>query len=49
MTVTTVALPERVHRRLTAAAAEEHTVMTELVRQAVDEWLKRRAGSRRKR
>jgi predicted site-specific integrase-resolvase len=42
MRVTTVALPEQVHRRLTAAATEERTVMTELVRQAVLEWLERR-------
>lgn len=46
MRVTTVALPEQVHRRLTAAAAKERTVMTELVRQAVIEWLERHTDGR---
>ncbi len=48
MTVTTVALPERIHRQLTVAAAEERTVMTELVRQAVVDWLARRGRGRRR-
>jgi hypothetical protein len=42
MMVTTVALEREVHRRLAIAAIEGHTVMTELVRQAVGEWLERR-------
>ncbi len=42
MIVTTIALRVDVHRRLSIAAIEEHTVMTELVRQALDEWLARR-------
>ena len=42
MVVTTIALPDDVHRALAIAAIEERTVMTELVRQAVQEWLKRR-------
>ncbi len=42
MRVTTVALAEEVHRRLAIAALEERTVMTELVRQAVAEWLEKR-------
>lgn len=44
MVVTTIALHEDVHRALAIAAIEERTVMTELVRQAVQEWLKRREG-----
>ena len=42
MVVTTVALGEEVHQRLAIAALEGRTVMTELVRQAVAEWLERR-------
>lgn len=42
MVVTTVALSEEVHQRLAIAALEGRTVMTELVRQAVAEWLERR-------
>lgn len=41
MRVTTVALPADQHRKLALAALEERTVMTELVRQAVTEWLER--------
>lgn len=51
MVVTTVALSEEVHRQLAIAALEGRTVMTELVRQAVAEWLERRerkAGGRPK-
>ena len=47
MIVTTIALRRGVHRRLSIAAIEEHTVMTEIVRQAVDEWLARRGPKRR--
>lgn len=47
MVVTTVALRESVLRRLTLIAARERTVMTELVRQAVDQWLARRGRSGR--
>ena len=43
MVVTTVALDEALHRRLAHAALDENTVLTELVRQAVREWLDRRA------
>jgi hypothetical protein len=42
MIVTTIALRRDVHRRLSIAAIDDRTVMTELVRQAVDEWLARR-------
>lgn len=49
MVVTTVALRESVLRRLTLIAARERTVMTELVRQAVDQWLARRVRKRRDR
>ncbi len=47
MVVTTVALEEKLHRRLAIAAVEEKTVMTEVVRQAVREWLDRRGRKRR--
>jgi predicted transcriptional regulator len=42
MTVTTVALPRDLYRRLAVAAIEENAAVTELVRQAVAEWLDRR-------
>lgn len=52
MRVTTVALSDRDHRRLAIAALEGRTVMTELVRQAVGEWLvryeRKRSGRSRK-
>jgi len=47
MRVTTVALQEDMHRRLAIAAIEESTVMTELVRRALAEWLDRRGRKRR--
>ena len=47
MVVTTVALDGELHQRLSIAAVEEKTVMTELVRQAVREWLDRRDRKRR--
>jgi len=47
MRVTTVALKEGMHRRLAIAAIEESTVMTELVRRALAEWLDRRGRKRK--
>jgi hypothetical protein len=47
MRVTTMALPEDLHRKLAIAALEDNTVMTELVRQAVTEWLERRKRATR--
>jgi predicted transcriptional regulator len=47
MKVTTIALPETLHERLSSAASQRGTVMTELVRQAVAEWLKRNPAPRR--
>ena len=44
MIVTTVALPEALHKQLAGAAKRLGTVMTELVRQAVSEWLQRNKG-----
>jgi predicted transcriptional regulator len=41
MVTTTVALREAVHLRLRKISAETGIVMTELVRQAIEEWLKR--------
>jgi hypothetical protein len=50
MVVTTVALEADLHQRLAIAAVEERAAITELVRQAVREWLERRErGSRRAR
>jgi hypothetical protein len=47
MRVTTVALRDDMHRKLAIAAIEESTVMTELVRRALGEWLDRRNRKRR--
>ena len=44
MVVTTVAFDEELHQKLAIAAVEEHAAVTELVRQAVAEWLVRREG-----
>jgi hypothetical protein len=44
MVVTTVALPEQMHARLARAARRESLALTEAMRQAVAEWLARRAG-----
>jgi hypothetical protein len=44
MVITTVALDQELHRRLAIAAVEDHAAITELVRQAVAEWLIRREG-----
>lgn len=48
MRVTTVALSEEMHRRLAVLAIDRRTVMTELVREALADWLARqekRTGS----
>jgi len=42
MVVTTVALDPTLHRKLAIAAIEENAAITELVRQAVQEFLERR-------
>jgi len=42
MVVTTVAFDEALHKRLAIAAVEERAALTELVREAVREWLERR-------
>jgi hypothetical protein len=49
MVVTTCALEEKQHRALRLAAVEEGTVLTELIRRAVEEWLDRRERRRRRR
>jgi hypothetical protein len=46
MVVTTIALPEPLHARLSRVARRESLALTEAVRQAVAEWLSRRAGSK---
>ena len=48
MIITTVALDREAHRKLAILAIEDHTVLTELVRQAVAEWLDRREGKTRR-
>ena len=45
--VTTVALERELHRRLAIAAVEDNAAMTELIRQAIREWLDRRERQRR--
>ena len=42
MVITSVALDQRLHRRLAIAAVEDNAAITEVVRQAVREWLDRR-------
>ena len=49
MRVTTIALPEEMHRRLTMEALDRRTVMTELVRQALTEWLARQSQAKKRR
>jgi len=44
VTVTSIALPTPVHRRVAIAAAERGWVLTEIFRQAVAEWLARHEG-----
>jgi hypothetical protein len=46
MVVTTVALTEEMHKRLLIAAVERNAAATEIMRQALAEWLARH--SRRK-
>jgi predicted transcriptional regulator len=46
MKVTTIALDSAIHERLRIIAVREHTVLTELVRTAVREWLDRRGKHR---
>jgi hypothetical protein len=47
MIVTTIALPPALHRQLALAALEDNAALTELIRQAVQEWLERRPHRRR--
>ena len=47
MVVTTVALEPGLHRRLAIAAVEDNAALTELVREAVREWLDRRDQARK--
>lgn len=42
MVVTSVALDKELHKRLAIAAVEDGAAMTELVREAVTDWLNRR-------
>jgi len=47
MVVTTVALPRVMHTRLRKLAVDEGTVLTQYVREALQEWLERRKGGKR--
>lgn len=47
MRVTTIALPDEMHRRLAIEAIESRTVLTQLVREAISEWLDRRERKRK--
>jgi hypothetical protein len=49
MTVTTVAFENELHRRLALAALDDGAAITELVRQAVTEWLDAREKRLRRR
>jgi len=49
MVTTTVALPANLHKRLAIAGVEERAALTELVRDALTEWLDRRERRRRAR
>ena len=49
MRVTTIALTDEMHRQLAIEALERRTVMTELVRLALAEWLAKQAKARSKR
>ena len=49
MVVTSVALDQELHRRLAIAAVEDNAALTELVRQAVKEWLDKRDRPRKRR
>jgi hypothetical protein len=44
MVVTTVALDRETHRRLTLAALDAHAAVNECMREAIGEWLARRAA-----
>jgi hypothetical protein len=46
MIVSTMALPEELHRRLAVAALEDRIAMTEVVRRALGDWLDRRDKAR---
>jgi len=49
MVVTTVAMPPDLHEQLAIAAVKERAAMTELIRQAVKEWLERREKKQQRR
>ncbi len=48
MVITSVALDQKLHRRLAIAAVEDNAAITEVVRQAVREWLDRRDKQKRR-
>ena len=47
MTVTTIGFDRALYQRLAIAAVEENAAITEIIRDAVKEWLVRRRGHRR--
>jgi len=48
MVITSVALDQELHRRLAIAAVEDNAAITELIREAVREWLDRRDQRKRR-
>lgn len=48
MIVTTIALDDDLHQRLSIAAVEERAALTEVIREAAREWLDRRERTHRK-
>lgn len=48
MVVTTIALPQDLHKRLAIASIEEGAAMTELLRDVVREYLDKRERTRKK-
>jgi hypothetical protein len=49
MVITTIALTKEMHRQLAMMAVEENAAITELVREAVAEWLALRERPKRRR
>ncbi len=47
MIVTSMALPEKLHRRLAIAALDRHVAIAELVREAIETYLRRPTKARR--
>jgi predicted transcriptional regulator len=48
MVITSIALSQELHRRLAMIAIEENAAITELMREAIAEWLARRQSPKRR-